>query len=212
MSSSTRSIVYWYSLRPARRRAGASRAGGARGRLAAVGWLGVRRRVGEEPAQVAVVELADGRRRSARASPRSAGASVLSNGATADRPLGARSHRRRAARELAHQLVHVLELPQRRPALVALAPLRLRVEPDRERLGEILVGMALRVPGVEVDDEALAVGPRRVELGVGLARAAEELAARRRRRRPKAFSIAWPASWRRIFMHHSAVPPSTSSI
>jgi hypothetical protein len=34
----------------------------------------------------------------------------------------------------------------------------------------------------------------------------------RRRRRAKALSIAWPASCRRIFRHHSGVPPSTSSI
>ena len=36
--------------------------------------------------------------------------------------------------------------------------------------------MALRVPGVEVQHEALAVRPRRVELGIRLRRAAEDLA------------------------------------
>ena len=59
--------------------------------------------------------------------------------------------------ELPHELVHVFQL-QGRPVGIALAPLRVRVEPHRERLGEVLVGMALRVPGIEVQHEALAVG------------------------------------------------------
>ena len=83
----------------------------------------------------------------------------------------------RAAGDLAHQLVHVLELPERRPVGVALPPVRVGRQPDREGLGEVLVGMALRVPGVEVEDEAPAVRPRRVVLRIGLEVAAEELLA-----------------------------------
>ena len=68
--------------------------------------------------------------------------------------------------DLPHQLVHVLELLERRPVLIAAAPVRSRIQPHRERLGEVLVGMALRVPVVDVQDEAAAVRLRRVELRV----------------------------------------------
>src|SRR5207245_1898963 len=67
------------------------------------------------------------------------------------------------------------ELAQGRPARVARPPFRLGAEPDREGLREVLVGMALRVPGVEVQHEALAVRPRRIVLRIGLAGAAEAL-------------------------------------
>ena len=60
-------------------------------------------------------------------------------------------------------------------SLVARAPVRLRVQPDREGLGEVLVGMALRVPAVEMQHEALAVRLRRVELRIGLVGRAEDL-------------------------------------
>ena len=60
---------------------------------------------------------------------------------------------------------------------VALLPLAARRQPDRERLREILVGMALRVPRIEVQDEALAIGLRRVELRVRLGGRAEHRAA-----------------------------------
>ena len=91
------------------------------------------------------------------------------------RQLAARHPARRMPGELLHELVHVLELLQRRPVGVALAPLRVRLEPHREGLGEVLVGMALRVPGVEVQDEALAVGLRRVVLGILRRRRPEQL-------------------------------------
>ena len=55
--------------------------------------------------------------------------------------------------EFRHQLVHVLQLLKRRPAHVALAPIRTRREPDRERLGEIFVRVALRVPEPEMLNE-----------------------------------------------------------
>ena len=74
-----------------------------------------------------------------------------------------------------HQLVDVLELAQRRPAGVAVAPVRARRQPDRERLGEILVGMALRVPQPQMLDVVLAgrIGP--VVARIALRRAAEQL-------------------------------------
>ena len=53
---------------------------------------------------------------------------------------------RLAAAQRLHQRVHVLQLLQRRPPGVALLPVRVRRQPDREGLGEVLVGMALRVP------------------------------------------------------------------
>src|SRR6185295_20078846 len=40
------------------------------------------------------------------------------------------------------------------------------MEPDRERLGEVLVRMALGVPEIQVKHEALAVGLRSIVLGV----------------------------------------------
>ena len=83
----------------------------------------------------------------------------------------------RLAGELAHQRVHVLQLLQRRPVRVAAPPVGIRVEPHRERLREVLVRVALRVPAVEVQDEALAVGLRRVVVGILHVRRAEELLA-----------------------------------
>ena len=91
---------------------------------------------------------------------------------------------RRLARDLPHQLVHVFELLQRGPVLVAPAPLGSRVQPHRKRLGEVLVGMALRVPVVDVQDEAAAVRLGRVELGV-LDGDDPNIAWRRRRRRSR---------------------------
>ena len=63
-------------------------------------------------------------------------------------------------------VVHVLQLLERRPVGVARPPVGVRVQPDRERLGEVLVGMALRVPAVEMQHEALAVRLRRVVVGI----------------------------------------------
>src|SRR6185369_6325131 len=74
---------------------------------------------------------------------------------------------------LRHELVDVLELLRRRPAGVAAPPAGARREPDGERLREVLVGMGLRVRGLEVDDVAPAVGLRRVVLRIALRRAPE---------------------------------------
>ncbi len=58
-------------------------------------------------------------------------------------------------------------------------PVRFRIEPHGERLGEIFVRMALRVPVIEVLDEALAVRLRRVVLRIGDRRITEDAPARR---------------------------------
>ena len=76
-----------------------------------------------------------------------------------------------------HQRIHVIELLDRPPARVTRFPVRFRRQPHRERLGEVFIGMTLRVPRIEVHHEALAVGPRIVELRVRLLRAAEQPAA-----------------------------------
>jgi len=74
---------------------------------------------------------------------------------------------REAGRPARHQGVDVLELLERGPALVALAPVHTGRQPDSEGLGEVLVGVALRVPGLEVDHEAAAVGLGAYESGYG---------------------------------------------
>ena len=48
--------------------------------------------------------------------------------------------------EFSRDAIDVLELGQRPPTFVALAPLRARREPDGKRFGEIFIGMLLRVP------------------------------------------------------------------
>ena len=92
----------------------------------------------------------------------------------ADRLLPSLSDERLLALQLPHQRVKVFELGERRPSGVAAAPVRFRREPDGERLGEVLVGMALRVPRVDVLHEALAVRLRIVELRIRLRRAAKQ--------------------------------------
>src|SRR6266849_8754155 len=61
---------------------------------------------------------------------------------------------RRLPRQKARQFIDVFEFLHRFPARVTLAPVELRREPDRERLREIFVRMALRVPVVEMHDVA----------------------------------------------------------
>ena len=131
-------------------------------------------RVGEQAAEVAVVEVRDSPRRNACAWCGSAGA-ASSAASAADRLRSGLSMRGALSRERPHQRVHVFELLPRLPARVALPPLAVRRQPHGKRLGEILVRMALRVPRVEMQDEALAVRLRRVELRVGLRWRAEHL-------------------------------------
>src|ERR1700726_3160456 len=57
-------------------------------------------------------------------------------------------------RQRAHQLIDVLELLQRLPARVTLAPVEPRRKPDREGLREIFVRVALRIPIVQMHDVA----------------------------------------------------------
>ena len=76
--------------------------------------------------------------------------------------------------------VHVAQLRQRRPALVFLAPLRPRRQPDGEGLGEVLVGMLLRVPAGDVAHEAARERDRAVVVAVRAAERTEEIAPLRR--------------------------------
>src|SRR5262249_55967686 len=127
------------------------------------GVSGVGTGVGEQIAEVAVVEV-----RMVEPVMLSLLAIVLAEGLAEarqriDQPF--RIDRRATARKLAHEPIHVLQLPLSRPAYVLRSPLRLRIEPDGERLGKVLIRMALGVPVVEMVDEAFAVGFWRVVLG-----------------------------------------------
>src|SRR5439155_21803779 len=64
------------------------------------------------------------------------------------------------------------------PALVARGPQRPRIQLHGEGLGEIFSRVALRVPMIEMLHKALAVGLRRVVLGVWRGREAEQPAPR----------------------------------
>src|SRR5262245_31201982 len=68
-----------------------------------------------------------------------------------------RLHDRFPLCELAHQPIHVFELPLCWPIGIARGPHRLRIEPDGERFGEVFVWVALGVPAIEVLNEALTV-------------------------------------------------------
>ena len=138
----------------------------------------VRRELGavrEQPSQIPVVEV-----RELHAIP-----GPLALVVRAQRPADARERIHGVARgedgiaraDVAHQVVHVLQLPQRRPACVPSAPLGVGRQPHREGLGEVFRRVALGVPGLQMHHEAPAVGPRRVVLGVRFGRAAEQLLA-----------------------------------
>jgi hypothetical protein len=140
------------------------------GRVGAVLWC-----VGEKAAQIAVVDV---RIVDAIALPLGLVVFAQRLAQAPDRiDLVARGHARRQGADLGHQRVHVLELLERRPAVVTRPPRRVWGEPHGERLGEVLVGMALRVPGLEMGDEATAVRTRRVVLGILGGREPEELLA-----------------------------------
>ena len=83
--------------------------------------------------------------------------------------------RRRRAAERVHQAVHVLQLAERAPSGVPLAPLAVGRQPHGKRFGEVFVRVALRVPRIEMEHEALAVGLGRVELRIRLARRSERV-------------------------------------
>ena len=82
--------------------------------------------------------------------------------------------RRRGAAHGPHQAVHVAQLAQRGPALVAPPPAGARRQPDREGLGEVVIGVLLGVGapvlvGVDVAHEAAApvAGLELVPVGLG---------------------------------------------
>src|SRR6185503_4944078 len=83
---------------------------------------------------------------------------------------------RRTVPERPHQRIDVFELRKRLPSGVAMPPLAVRRQPDGERLGEVFVRVALRVPRVQMQHEALAVRLRRVELWIRFRGRAEDLA------------------------------------
>ena len=66
--------------------------------------------------------------------------------------IAARDHRIGIA-ELAPDAIHVEQLLHRAPALIPLAPVGARRQPDREGLGKVFVGMLLRVPAFHVAHE-----------------------------------------------------------
>src|SRR5215475_7927582 len=81
-----------------------------------------------------------------------------------DNPFG--FHRLPSSRELAHQAIHVFKLPVCRPAGVMRGPVRTRLEPDGEGSREVLGGMFLRIPVVEMVDEVFVVRLGGVSLGI----------------------------------------------
>ena len=174
MSSSTRSIVYRcspVSSATLRRSCGrALRRKLDRARIGGVGLLG-----GEHEPQRGVV-LAQAVEPVARALLAVVLAQRLAQRAQRidDAP---RDDGRPRVRQLVHQLVDVLELPERGPAGVAPPPARVGRQPDGERLGEVLVRVALGVVRLEMEHVALAVRLRGVVLRVRLRRLAEELLA-----------------------------------
>jgi hypothetical protein len=72
--------------------------------------------------------------------------------------------------------IHVLELLERRPGLVALAPAGARRQPHGEGLGEVFVWMLLGVPAGDVLDVGAAEGLGLVVVTVGAAERPEQLA------------------------------------
>src|SRR5262245_6699596 len=82
----------------------------------------------------------------------------------------------RLASNLPHDFVNVLELAERqRPSLVIRPPVAVRVEPNRECLGEIFNGMPLRIPAGKIDRIVAALRLRFVGSRILLARVTEEL-------------------------------------
>src|SRR5262245_15965182 len=80
------------------------------------------------------------------------------------------------ASNLAHDFVNVGELTERqRPLLVIRPPVAIRVEPDRECLGEIFNRMSLRIPTSKVYDIVAAIRIRFIGRRIFLERVAKEL-------------------------------------
>src|SRR3954447_2645575 len=83
--------------------------------------------------------------------------------------------RPRRSPDLAHQLVDIFDLLQRRPTSISRPPVRTGPQPHRKGLGEILVRMALRIPQPQMLDVTPAgrIGP--VVAWVVFRRRAEQL-------------------------------------
>ena len=88
--------------------------------------------------------------------------------------------RRRNTCQRAGGAVDVLEFLQRAPAGVAAFPFRVRIEPDRKRIGEVLVRMLLRVTAGDVPHVIAGEGDERVVVAIRFAHGAEQLAELRR--------------------------------
>src|SRR5262252_10198708 len=66
-----------------------------------------------------------------------------------------------------HQLINIFQFSQSSPAAIATSPVRTRLKPDGESLGKIFRRMGLRIPGIEVEDIAPAVGLRFIRGWIG---------------------------------------------
>src|ERR1041384_2446664 len=67
-----------------------------------------------------------------------------------------------------HQPIHILQLLEHRPALVAVGPGRSGREPDRKGLRKVLIRMTLRIPYIKMPYEASTIGPWAVIFGIGV--------------------------------------------
>ena len=96
--------------------------------------------------------------------------------------MSVRPRRRMGSRlpNFARHAVDVLELGQRAPTLVALAPLRARREPDGKGFGKVFVRMLLRIPPGHVANELPRERDGAVIVAIGAAKRAEEIAPLRR--------------------------------
>lgn len=78
--------------------------------------------------------------------------------------------------DLLHEVLNEFEFFEGGPALILLAPAGTGAKPDGEGFREILDGMGLGVPHIEVQDEFFAVGAGFVVAAVGLGDATEDFA------------------------------------
>jgi hypothetical protein len=87
-----------------------------------------------------------------------------------------RAHHGIGIAELAGDAIHVEQLLHRAPAFVALAPVGARRQPYREGLGEVFVGMLLRVPALHVAHELARERNRLVVVAISPPERPEEVA------------------------------------
>src|SRR6185369_17683053 len=65
---------------------------------------------------------------------------------------------RTRAGNLFQKLVDIFQLAQRRPTAITAAPVRARLQPDREGLSKVFSRVGLRIPGIEIQHVTAAVG------------------------------------------------------